>query len=176
METKSARIENADEEEELYGADFDNRNGYPEFEKIIPQQYVDHRSTKLTPPDLTELSRAREKRKREMRISQIVKEVILYVLFLIALFVVSFGQRDPKAYLVAKLIEDTYLGGAYSSKGLNEVRFMIFFSYIVFTAPFLRFFDFLRINNICVGAWQVYEFGYPQIRFRHYFFSSVTLT
>ena len=62
-----------------------------------------------------------------MRISQIVKEVILYVLFLIALFVVSFGQRDPKAYLVAKLIEDTYLGGAYSSKGLNEVRFMIFF-------------------------------------------------
>ena len=22
----------------------------------------------------------------------------------------------------------------------------------MFTAPFLRFFDFLRINNICVGA------------------------
>ena len=128
METKSAQIENADEEEELYGAEFDNRNGYPEFEKIdiIPHQYGDYRSTKFTPPDLTELSRAREKRKREMRISQIVKEVVLYVLFLIALFVVSFGQRDPKAYLVAKLIEDTYLGGAYSSKGLNEVRFMIF--------------------------------------------------
>ena len=129
METKSAQIENADEEEELYGAEFDNRNGYPEFEKIdiIPHQYGDYRSTKFTPPDLTELSRAREKRKREMRISQIVKEVVLYVLFLIALFVVSFRQRDPKASLVAKLFEDTYLGGACSSKGLIEVRFMIFF-------------------------------------------------
>ena len=58
---KHSQIENADEEKELYVTDFNNKNGYPEFEKIIPQQYGHYRSTKLAPPDLTELSSAREK-------------------------------------------------------------------------------------------------------------------
>lgn len=103
--------------------DFDNdcEREFPEFEKCLYRRYNQYPPIKIEPPDLTELTNAREKRTREIRISQILKEIVIYVLFLIALFMVSFGQRDPKAFLVAKLIEDTYLGGVYTGQQLNQV-------------------------------------------------------
>lgn len=103
--------------------DFDNdcEREFPEFEKCLYRRYNQYPPIKIEPPDLTELANAREKRTREIRMSQILKEIVIYVLFLIALFMVSFGQRDPKAFLVAKLIEDTYLGGVYTGQQLNQV-------------------------------------------------------
>ena len=103
--------------------DFDNdrERQFPEFEKCLYRRYNHYPPIKIEPPDLTELANAREKRTREIRMSQILKEIVIYVLFLIALFMVSFGQRDPKAFLVAKLLEDTYLGGVYTGQQLNQV-------------------------------------------------------
>ncbi|KAJ7383439.1 hypothetical protein OS493_028115 [Desmophyllum pertusum] len=108
---------NEDEDEHGIG-NFEHE--LPEYKKFMYRRYEQRPLTKLEPPDLAELSNAREQRKREIRMSQILKEIITYVLFLLALFVVSFGQRDPKSYLVAKLIEDTYLGGVYTGQQLYE--------------------------------------------------------
>ena len=109
-----------DEDEERGIGNFEQ--GFPEPKKFMYRRYEQHPSTKLEPPDFTELSNAREQRKREIRMSQILKEIIIYVLFLLALFVISFGQRDPQAYFIAKGMEDTYLGGVYTGQQLYEVR------------------------------------------------------
>lgn len=89
------------------------------------RRFEQHPRLSLKPPNATELKKARKQRKQEIRMSQIIKEIITYVLFLLALFLVSFGQRDPQAYLIAKLIEDTYLGGVYTGQKLYEVRCVI---------------------------------------------------
>ena len=107
-----------DDEENGFG---NFEQGSPEYKKFMHRRFEQHPSIKLEPPDATELSKARKERKQQIRMSQIVKEVTAYVLFLLALFLVSFGQRDPQAYFIAKLIEDTYLGGVYTGQQLYEV-------------------------------------------------------
>lgn len=119
-ETNKSDDNDTDDEDEPGFGNFEE--GPPECKKFMYNRYEHCASVNLEPPDLTELSNAREQRKREIRMSQILKEIILYVLFLLALFVISFGQRDPKAYQIAKLIEDTYLGGVYTGQQLYEVR------------------------------------------------------
>ena len=123
METTNCQESGVDDAEENDGADYDIENEFPQFEKFMHRRYDLHPSTKIEPPDVTELNNAREKRKREIRMTQILKEIVTYVLFLISLFMVSFGERDPQAYLVAKLMEDTYLGGVYTGQSLNKVRY-----------------------------------------------------
>ena len=123
METTNCQESSVDDAEENDGADYDIENEFPQFEKFMHRRYDLHPSTKIELPDVTELNNAREKRKREIRMTQILKEIVTYVLFLISLFMVSFGERDPQAYLVAKLMEDTYLGGVYTGQSLNKVRY-----------------------------------------------------
>ena len=104
--------------------------GIPEYKKFMHQRFEQNPTTMLQPPDSTELSIAREQRKREIRMHEIIREVITYVLFLLALFVVSFGQRDPQAYFIAKVMEDTYLGGVYTGQQLCEVSICRIYSCI----------------------------------------------
>ena len=128
--------DNGDEE----GNGFGNfEQGLPEYKKFMHRRFEQNPCINLKPPDDTELSKARKQRKQEIRMSQIIKEVIAYVLFLLALFLVSFGQRDPQAYFIAKLIEDTYLGGVYTGQQLYEVRYMIFVNNV----------DFLKACFLC---------------------------
>ena len=116
--------EGSDGDEE--GNDFGNfEQGFSENNKFMHRRFEQHLFINLEPPDATELSKARKQRKQEIRMSQIIKEIIAYVLFLLALFLVSFGQRDPQAYFIAKLIEDTYLEGVYTGQKLYQVRYVI---------------------------------------------------
>lgn len=124
-----------DEDDDEGGDGYEEENGFgnfeqgfPEYKKFMHRRFEQHPSKRLEPPDITELSKARKQRKQEIRMSQIMKEIITYVLFLLALFLVSFGQRDPQAYFIAKLIEDTYLGGVYTGHKLYEVRCVILIS------------------------------------------------
>ncbi|XP_022787247.1 uncharacterized protein LOC111327355 [Stylophora pistillata] len=108
-----------DEDEDELGID-NFEEGPPEYKKFMFSRYDHQRSISLEPPNVDELNNAREQKKREIRMFQLSREIILYVLFLLALFSISFGQRDPKAFLIAKLIEDTYLGGVYTGQQLYE--------------------------------------------------------
>ena len=123
IKTPQEQIEatNVNDDDENNDGSYDHGKEFPEFEKFMYRRYDQHPPIKLERPDLNELNNAREKRRREIRMYEILKEIVIYVLFLLALFTVSFGQRDPKAFLVAKLIEDTYLGGVYTGQQLNQV-------------------------------------------------------
>ena len=65
-----------DDAEENDGADYDIENEFPQFEKFMHRRYGLHPSTKIEPPDVTELNNAREKRKREIRMAQVLKEIV----------------------------------------------------------------------------------------------------
>ena len=69
-----------------------------------------------------DLTKARDLKLLEIKSIRMLKEIIVYLLFLISLFVVSFGQRDPLAFPVAKSVEDTYLNGVYSGTSLVQVK------------------------------------------------------
>lgn len=127
INSESNDMNDDDDDEGSDGVEEENgfgnfEQGFPEYKKFMHRRFEQYPFVNLEPPDATELSKARKQRKQEIRMSQIIKEIITYVLFLLALFLVSFGQRDPQAYFIAKLIEDTYLGGVYTGQKLYEVR------------------------------------------------------
>ncbi|XP_048589739.1 polycystic kidney disease protein 1-like 2 isoform X2 [Nematostella vectensis] len=72
------------------------------------------------PPDTKELKKAREKRLNEIKMNLLIKELIIYVLFLAALLLVGFAHRDPQAFQVAKLMTETFIDGAYAGNGLVQ--------------------------------------------------------
>ena len=73
------------------------------------------------PPCEAELSAARLNRKREIQMKQILWDIVLYVLFLGALCLASYTQRDPQAYFVARSMENIFLGGTYTGYSQKEV-------------------------------------------------------
>ncbi|EDO38973.1 predicted protein, partial [Nematostella vectensis] len=48
------------------------------------------------------------------------EKLVIYVLFLGSLLVVSYAHRDPQAFQVARLMEQTYIDGAYTGLGLKQ--------------------------------------------------------
>ena len=65
---------------------------------------------------------AREHKLLEIKSIRMLKEIVVYVLFLMSLFVVSFGHRDPLAFSVANSMEEAFLQGSYSGKSLVQVK------------------------------------------------------
>lgn len=65
---------------------------------------------------------ARKLKLLEMKSFRMLKEIVVYLLFLMSLFVVSFGHRDSLAFPVANSVEDTFLAGTYSGTSLVEVK------------------------------------------------------
>ena len=43
----------------------------------------------------------------------IVKDILIYAVFVIALCQVSYSHLDPKSYMVRKGLEDTFVSGSY---------------------------------------------------------------
>ncbi|XP_068694084.1 polycystin-1-like protein 2 [Montipora foliosa] len=61
------------------------------------------------PPDDDFLKSAREQRLKEVRMSEILKEISAYFLFVFVLVVVAYGNRDPNAYLLSKNLRDIFV-------------------------------------------------------------------
>ena len=54
------------------------------------------------PPDPKALERARENRLKELKMYDILREIMFYTMFLWILMVMSYGFRDPNAFLLQK--------------------------------------------------------------------------
>ncbi|XP_033125654.1 polycystic kidney disease and receptor for egg jelly-related protein-like [Anneissia japonica] len=68
------------------------------------------------PPDTEEIAEARETRFKEIRMHIIVREIIIYILFLYVLMFVSFGNTDHNSYLLRQSSVETYVNAAYNGK------------------------------------------------------------
>ncbi|XP_071965421.1 uncharacterized protein [Antedon mediterranea] len=68
------------------------------------------------PPDDDEILEARETRFKEIRMHKIVREIIIYILFLYVVMFVAYGNTDYKAFNLRQSIVDTYINAAYNGK------------------------------------------------------------
>ena len=74
------------------------------------------------PPDENFLNTARSHRLKEVRMSEILKEIITYFLFLMLLLLVAFGNRDHHTYLLRKTLHETFVDLDHDSVDLADVR------------------------------------------------------
>ncbi|XP_022779645.1 uncharacterized protein LOC111321123 [Stylophora pistillata] len=69
----------------------------------------DEDDERYRPPDEDFLQAARAQRLKEVRMSEIIKEIVTYFLFLILLMLVAYGNRDPNTYLLRKTLHETFV-------------------------------------------------------------------
>ena len=63
------------------------------------------------PPDPERIERMREKRMKELAMYSIIREIIIYIIFLWVLMMLSYGNQDPNAYIMKEQYIDTLVGG-----------------------------------------------------------------
>lgn len=73
------------------------------------------------PPDDDFLNTARAHRLKEVRMSEILKEIVTYFLFLMLLLLVAYGNRDPSTYLLRKTLHETFVDLDQLSVDLADV-------------------------------------------------------
>lgn len=57
------------------------------------------------PPSEEELERAREYRLREVRMFEVIREILFYVIFFLLLLIVTYNFRDPNAFHIRMEME-----------------------------------------------------------------------
>ena len=63
------------------------------------------------PPDPAHVEAMREKRMKELEMYSIIKEIIVYVIFLWVLLVISYGNVDAHSYLMKEQYVNTLVDG-----------------------------------------------------------------
>ena len=74
------------------------------------------------PPNLTLLEKAKLNRLKEIKMAQILKEIFSYLFFLWILIVLSYGNRDPNAYLLKNALKSTFIDGTNSGESFSDVK------------------------------------------------------
>lgn len=102
------------------------------------------RKDKYKPLNLTLLERAKLERLKEIKMTVILKEIASYLFFLWILIVLSYGNRDPNAYLMKEMIQKTFIGGANSGASFSNVKS---------TEDFYDWISKTFIPELMVGPW-----------------------
>ncbi|VDQ00021.1 unnamed protein product [Trichobilharzia regenti] len=76
----------------------------------------------ILPPDPADLARARAYRLKQRKASDVTREVVLYVVFLVLLLAVSIQFRDPNAFLLKSSLQNSFFAGDFQkvSEFLSE--------------------------------------------------------
>ncbi|CAH8872331.1 unnamed protein product [Trichobilharzia szidati] len=86
-------------------------------EEYVHKDYLlsDFRPHRLVilPPDPADLARARAYRLKQRKASDVTREVVLYVLFLVLLLAVSIQFRDPNAFLLKSSLQNSFFAGDF---------------------------------------------------------------
>ena len=61
------------------------------------------------PPQKGDLDHVREERMKELKMSEILREIFSYLLFLWLLTVLSYGNRDPNAYYMQMNLKNEFI-------------------------------------------------------------------
>jgi hypothetical protein len=76
----------------------------------------------VKPPAASELVAVRELRIKQKMMRHIISEVCWYIAYLVLISIVAYGNRDPKAYLVTKTMNDLFVENKYAARlRLNDV-------------------------------------------------------
>lgn len=87
---------------------------YPEKEEVCGRTAYINREQEYKAPNVHELTRARENGRKFLKMWRVIKDLVVFLVFIHILMVVCYSNRDFKRYLVTASVEEK-LGG------MNEV-------------------------------------------------------
>lgn len=105
---------------------------------------IRNRSRLYRPPNLTELEKAKLQRLKEIKMGLILKEIFSYLFFLWILTVLSYGNRDPNAYILKDSIKSTFIDGAGTGTSFSDVKT---------TDDLWDYFEKTLVPEVYVGRW-----------------------
>lgn len=95
-------------------------------------------------PDLKALERVKVERMKEIKMAQVLKEIFSYISFLWIMIVLTYGNRDPNAFLIKDTIKRSFIEGAHSKVPFHSV---------VTTDQFWNYVNQTLIPGLLVGPW-----------------------
>lgn len=95
-------------------------------------------------PNLKSMERLKLLRLKEIKMTIILKDIFSYLFFLWVLTILSYGNRDPNAYLMKDSLLKTFIEGGDEGENFNEVRT---------TAEFWNWTQRTLLPNLLVGDW-----------------------
>jgi len=92
-------------------------------------------------PDPGELQRARERRIKELKMYDILREIILYVVYVWVIIVISYEFRDPNSFQFRENLRHAFVTGGRSTAvgpqtSLELVGPAVFLQSLIFCCPF----------------------------------------
>lgn len=75
------------------------------------------------PPSEEELERARDLRLREIRMFDVIREIIFYVIFFLLLLIVTYNFRDPNAFHIRMEMERLFAAPSHVNS-FSSVRIL----------------------------------------------------
>uniref|UniRef100_A0A2C9JW57 Polycystin cation channel PKD1/PKD2 domain-containing protein n=1 Tax=Biomphalaria glabrata TaxID=6526 RepID=A0A2C9JW57_BIOGL len=97
---KKPELEDEDLDEDinrvLVGKETADSKDEASLSQIMLQRRTDN--SELQPPDPELLAKLRETRMMEIKMETVLKEIIVYMIFLVIIFFLSYQQRDPQSY------------------------------------------------------------------------------
>ncbi|XP_072035417.1 polycystin-2-like protein 2 [Amphiura filiformis] len=68
----------------------------------------------VKPPDLDDIAEARDIRFKEMKMNSVLKEIWLYMTFLLILFMMGYGNVNPDSYYIQHSVRSVFLNADYN--------------------------------------------------------------
>ena len=120
--------------------------------------------TAIDRPNTEALKKAREVRLKQVEMNAIIKECIVYLLFVLVVYFISYQERDRRSFLFAQNIKNQFFG---SKPYFSSVSFHIFTAslsysrllllYILFLFPSFSLTSYLLLLLLC---WYLLLFTY----------------
>ena len=77
--------------------------------EILKQRRV--AQTAIDRPNTEALKKAREVRLKQLEMNAIIKECIIYLIFVLVVYFISYQERDRRSFLFAQNIKNQFFGG-----------------------------------------------------------------
>ena len=73
----------------------------------------------VQPPDIESLNAARELRMKEIAMEALLKEIIIYAIFVLVVFFLSYQARDSDSFMYAENIKNTFFRNTPAFDGVK---------------------------------------------------------
>jgi len=93
------------------------------IEEILKQRRA--AQTAVDRPNTDALKRAREVRLKQIEMNGIIKECIVYLVFVLVVYFISYQERDFRSFLFAQNIKNQFFGGKPSFSSVSQRYFAL---------------------------------------------------
>ena len=88
----------------------------------------------VQPPDMESLNAAREVRMKEIAMEALLKEIVIYAIFVLIVFFLSYQARDSDSFIFAENVKNTFFRNSPTfdsvSISLGDKNYLLLFNFL----------------------------------------------